>query len=66
MIVRKLLRHKMEKALEKAFRESDWLMLCVAARVLIRLTEGPGMKPLPRGMAFRWRGGGPWIRKQAA
>lgn len=62
MPYRKMLRHKMEKA----FRESDWLMLCAAARVLITLTEGPGMKPLPRGTAFRWRGGGPWIRKQAA
>ena len=41
--------------LVRAFRNSDWLTLCAAARILITLQEGPGMRPLRKGMAFRWR-----------
>lgn len=35
----------LERKMEKAFRESDWLTLCAAARILISLTEGFGHKP---------------------
>lgn len=45
-----------ERGLIRAYRDSDWLTLCAAARILINLQEGPGMRPLPRGRAFRWRG----------
>lgn len=45
----------LERKLETAFRKCDWLMVCAAARVLITLSEGPGMEPLPKGTAFRWR-----------
>ena len=50
------MKRSLPEQLEQAFRYSDWLGLCAVARMMITLKEGPGMKPLPSGMAFRWRG----------
>ena len=55
---RKLRRRSYAEQLVQAFRHSDWLGLCATARMMITLKEGPGMKPLPNGTAFRWRGNG--------
>ncbi len=52
-------RKMLARKIEVAFCESDWLTLCAAARILITLQDGPRMKPLPCGMAFRWRGSRP-------